>query len=138
MSIQVELGVANTETGSADFRRRHCSSRPHIETPKKCATVRSNPARIGARVTFRLTRSNNTASCVRALKPPRLAQGVIQSGIPENLTPGYWNVVCQCCGSATVIDLSIGLWVAIGRKDYLALHSALQVNSGNPFPATRA
>ena len=76
-------------------------------------------------LTFRLTRSNNTASGVRALKPPRLAQGVIQSGIPEDLTPGYWDV-------ATVIDLSIGLWAAIGRKDHLALHSALQVSSGNP------
>ena len=44
----------------------------------------------------------------------RFAQGVIQSGIPEDLTPGYWNVVCKCCGSATVIDLFLGLWAASG------------------------
>lgn len=50
----------------------------------------------------------------------RLAQGVIRSGIPENLTPGFWNVVCQCCGSAGVIDLFIGLWASTGRADYLA------------------
>ncbi len=50
----------------------------------------------------------------------RLTQGVIQSGIPENLTPGYWNVVCQCCGSAAVIDLFLGLWAASGRAEYLA------------------
>ncbi len=50
----------------------------------------------------------------------RLAQGVVQSGIPENLTPGYWNVVCQCCGSAAVIDLFVGLWASTGRPDYLA------------------
>jgi rhamnogalacturonyl hydrolase YesR len=50
----------------------------------------------------------------------RLAQGVVQSGIPENLTPGYWNVVCQCCGSAAVIDLFVGLWASTGREDYLA------------------
>ncbi|WP_158752235.1 lanthionine synthetase LanC family protein [Acidobacterium sp. S8] len=50
----------------------------------------------------------------------RLAQGVIQSGMPENLTPGYWNVVCQCCGSAAVIDLFLGLWAASGQSDYLA------------------
>lgn len=50
----------------------------------------------------------------------RLAQGVLQSGIPENLTPGYWNVVCQCCGSAGVIDLFVGLWASTGRPDYLA------------------
>jgi hypothetical protein len=50
----------------------------------------------------------------------RLAQGVLQSGIPENLTPGYWNVVCQCCGSAAVIDFFVGLWASTGRPDYLA------------------
>jgi lantibiotic modifying enzyme len=50
----------------------------------------------------------------------RLAQGVVQSGIPENLTPGYWNVVCQCCGSAAVIDLFVGLWASTGRPVYLA------------------
>jgi lantibiotic modifying enzyme len=50
----------------------------------------------------------------------RLAQGIIQSGIPEDQTPGYWNVVCQCCGSASVIDLFVGLWAASGRSDYLA------------------
>jgi lantibiotic modifying enzyme len=50
----------------------------------------------------------------------RLAQGVVQSGIPESLTPGYWNVVCQCCGSAAIIDFFIGLWASTGRSDYLA------------------
>jgi lantibiotic modifying enzyme len=50
----------------------------------------------------------------------RLAQGVLQSGIPEAQTAGYWNVVCQCCGSAAVVDLFVGLWAASGRPDYLA------------------
>jgi len=50
----------------------------------------------------------------------RLAQGVVQSGIPEELTTGYWNVVCQCCGSAAVTELFVSLWAATGRKDYLA------------------
>ena len=50
----------------------------------------------------------------------RLAQGVLQSGIPENFTPGYWNVVCQCCGSAAVIDIFVGLWGSTERQDYLA------------------
>jgi len=49
----------------------------------------------------------------------RLVQGIIQSGIPENQTPGYWNVVCQCCGSAAVIDLFVGLWSSTGRASYL-------------------
>jgi lantibiotic modifying enzyme len=50
----------------------------------------------------------------------RLAQGVLQSGIPELQTPGYWNVVCQCCGSAAVIELFVGLWAASGRPEYLS------------------
>jgi lantibiotic modifying enzyme len=50
----------------------------------------------------------------------RLAQGVVQSGIPEELTPGFWNVACQCCGSAAVIELFLGLWASTGRRDYLA------------------
>jgi len=50
----------------------------------------------------------------------KLAQGVLQSGIPEIQTPGYWNVVCQCCGSAAVVELFVGLWAASGRPDYLA------------------
>jgi lantibiotic modifying enzyme len=50
----------------------------------------------------------------------RLAQGVLQSGIPESLTPGYWNVVCQCCGAAAVIDFFVGLWASTRRPDYLA------------------
>lgn len=50
----------------------------------------------------------------------RLAQGVLQSGVPEDLTPGYWNVVCQCCGSAAIIEFFVGLWASTGRSDYLA------------------
>ena len=50
----------------------------------------------------------------------RLAQGVVQSGIPENLTPAYWNVVCQCCGAAAVIDFFVGLWASTGQPNYLA------------------
>ncbi len=28
----------------------------------------------------------------------KLARGIVRSGVPEKLTPGYWNVACQCCG----------------------------------------
>jgi len=49
----------------------------------------------------------------------RLAQGVVQSGVPELQTPGFWNVVCQCCGSAALVDLFLGLWASSGRGDYL-------------------
>jgi lantibiotic modifying enzyme len=50
----------------------------------------------------------------------RLAQKVRQSDVPGSLTPGYWNVVCQCCGSAAVIDLFVEMWAFTGRRNYLA------------------
>ena len=51
-----------------------------------------------ARTFFELHRITRDAAYAEWTE--RLALGVIQSGIPENLTPGFWNVVCQCCGSA--------------------------------------
>jgi len=50
----------------------------------------------------------------------RLARGITESGIPENLTPGLWNVVCQCCGNAGIIDFFAGLWSATHKPEYLA------------------
>jgi lantibiotic modifying enzyme len=50
----------------------------------------------------------------------RLARGITTSGIPEKLTPGFWNVVCQCCGTAGVSDLFVGLWAATKCPEYLA------------------
>jgi len=50
----------------------------------------------------------------------RLSRGVLTSGIPEKQTPGFWNVVCQCCGSAGVSDFFLALSDATGRSEYLA------------------
>jgi len=50
----------------------------------------------------------------------RLARGITQSGIPEKLTPGFWYVVCQCCGSAGVADFFLGLWAGTRQPEYLA------------------
>ena len=50
----------------------------------------------------------------------RLARGVTESGIPEKLTPGLWNVVCQCCGNAGIIDFFVGLWATTHKTEYLA------------------
>jgi lantibiotic modifying enzyme len=47
-----------------------------------------------------------------------LARGVMMSGIPDRQTPGFWNVVCQCCGSAGVVDFFLGLWAASGKPEY--------------------
>lgn len=49
----------------------------------------------------------------------RLARGITASGIPERLTPGFWYVVCQCCGSAGVTEFFLGLWAATHKTQYL-------------------
>jgi lantibiotic modifying enzyme len=54
-----------------------------------------------------------------------LARGVIDSGIPTNQTPGFWNVVCQCCGSAGLTDFFLGLWAATGKTEYYAFANRL-------------
>jgi lantibiotic modifying enzyme len=48
------------------------------------------------------------------------ARGIMQSGIPEQQTPGLWNVVCQCCGTAGIADFFVGLWAATQKPEYLA------------------
>ncbi len=48
----------------------------------------------------------------------KLARGIVRSGVPEKLTPGYWNVVCQCCGSAAVTELFLSLSLATGKAGY--------------------
>ena len=48
----------------------------------------------------------------------KLAQGIVGSGVPEKLTPGYWNVACQCCGAAAVTELFLSLWAATGHTRY--------------------
>ncbi|RBQ19308.1 lantibiotic modifying-like protein [Spongiactinospora rosea] len=50
----------------------------------------------------------------------RLAGGIVQSGAPYRQSPGYWNVTCQCCGAAGLLELFAGLWTATGREPYLA------------------
>jgi lantibiotic modifying enzyme len=49
----------------------------------------------------------------------RFARGVSGSGIPERQTPGLWNVVCQCCGTAGIIDFFLGLWAGTLEQHYL-------------------
>jgi Lanthionine synthetase C-like protein len=48
----------------------------------------------------------------------KLARGIVRAGVPEKLTPGYWNVACQCCGSAAVTELFLSLWLATGKTQY--------------------
>jgi lantibiotic modifying enzyme len=49
----------------------------------------------------------------------RFARGIVASGVPEHQTPGLWNVVCQCCGTAGIADFFTSLAVATGKTEYL-------------------
>jgi lantibiotic modifying enzyme len=48
------------------------------------------------------------------------ARGIMKSGIPEQQTPGFWNNVGQCCGSAGVAEFFLHLHKLTGSKEYLA------------------
>jgi len=50
----------------------------------------------------------------------RSANGLIQSGIPEQETPGFWNNAGICCGLAGVGEFFLDLYLAQGNKDDLA------------------
>ena len=45
---------------------------------------------------------------------------IVASGVPERQTPGLWNVVCQCCGTAGIADFFVSLWVATQEPEHLA------------------
>ncbi|MBN6050630.1 lantibiotic modifying-like protein [Nonomuraea sp. RK-328] len=58
----------------------------------------------------------------------RLARGITSSGVPYRQTEGYWNVACQCCGAAGLIELCVGLWAATGRVAHLDFARTLAGN----------
>jgi lantibiotic modifying enzyme len=47
------------------------------------------------------------------------ARGVLDSGIPEKRTPGFWNNVSQCCGSAGVAEFFLSLHQVTKEREYL-------------------
>ena len=48
------------------------------------------------------------------------ATAVLTSGIPEQRTPGFWNNVSQCCGSAGVGQFMLDLHTVTRDPKYLA------------------
>lgn len=48
------------------------------------------------------------------------ARGFMRSGIPEVRTPGFWNNISQCCGSAGVGGHCLSLHRLTGRAEYRA------------------
>ncbi|HVF91870.1 MAG TPA: lanthionine synthetase LanC family protein [Blastocatellia bacterium] len=49
----------------------------------------------------------------------RSARAVIESGVPEKQTPGFWNNVSQCCGSAGVAEFFLDLYHVTHDRAYL-------------------
>jgi lantibiotic modifying enzyme len=47
------------------------------------------------------------------------ARGIMTSGVPEKLTPGFWNNVSACCGSAGVADFFLELYKVTRDRQYL-------------------
>ncbi len=49
----------------------------------------------------------------------KCARAILQSGIPEKQTPGFWNNVGQCCGSAGVAEFFLNLYRIEQKKEYI-------------------
>ena len=49
----------------------------------------------------------------------RSARSLLESGIPEKQTPGFWNNVSVCCGSAGIADFFLNVFKLTGDKIYL-------------------
>jgi lantibiotic modifying enzyme len=47
------------------------------------------------------------------------ARGLLQSGVPEQRTPGFWNNVSQCCGDAAVGEFFLSLSRIRREQQYL-------------------
>lgn len=56
------------------------------------------------------------------------AQGILQSGIPDQFAPGFWNNVGICCGNAGVADFFLDLYRLSGTEDYLVFAKRLTEN----------
>jgi len=48
----------------------------------------------------------------------RCAKSLLESGIPEKQTPGFWNNAGQCCGLAGVADFFLGLYRVTKDPEY--------------------
>ncbi len=48
-----------------------------------------------------------------------IVNGILNTGAPELHSDGYWNVASQCCGSAGMSSVFLGLWADTGEEKYL-------------------
>jgi rhamnogalacturonyl hydrolase YesR len=71
-----------------------------------------------ARLFYRLYEATEDRAWLEWVK--RSARAVMQSGIPEKRTPGFWNNVSVCCGSAGVAEFFLELYRITQDRPYLA------------------
>ena len=50
---------------------------------------------------------------------PRLAHGIVASGVPQR-SPGFWNNISQCCGNCGVSDFFVAMHALTGDAAHLA------------------
>ncbi|MGH9944537.1 MAG: lanthionine synthetase LanC family protein, partial [Pyrinomonadaceae bacterium] len=79
-----------------------------------------------ARLFYRLSQVTGDRVWIEWVR--KSARADMQSGIPERQTPGFWNNVSQCCGSAGVADFMLNLHRATGRREYLNFTKRVTAN----------
>lgn len=71
-----------------------------------------------ARLFYRLYQISNDERWMEWVK--KSARADLESGIPELQTPGFWNNVSQCCGSAGVAEFFLNLYRVTKNDEYLS------------------
>jgi lantibiotic modifying enzyme len=71
-----------------------------------------------ARLFYQLARATGEGEWMGWVK--KGARAIEASGIPQKNTPGFWNNVGQCCGSAGVADFFLELHHLTGEPGYLS------------------
>ena len=79
-----------------------------------------------ARLFYRLHQATGDSNWLEWLD--RCVRTIAQSGIPERSTPGFWNNVGQCCGSAGVADFLLSLERVQGERRHRPLAERLARN----------
>ncbi|MGH7694316.1 MAG: lanthionine synthetase LanC family protein [Gemmatimonadaceae bacterium] len=59
---------------------------------------------------------------------PKLAQGIVDGGVPEQ-SPGYWNNISQCCGNCGVVEFFTSLYRTTRDAKHLAIARKVMDNA---------
>ena len=79
-----------------------------------------------ARLYHRLGRSTKYKAL--GAEVARLAQGTIDSGVPEQ-SPGYWNNISQCCGNCGVVEFFASLYRLTREQKHLTFARRVMDNA---------